>query len=217
VKGLQRSAAVAVLVLLVLMLPAAAARAELVDRVVASVNNDVISLNDLRQAVAFNLALGGKGSGRKLAVEVLDGLINRSLLRQEAARLRFVEVTDQEVAAEVARLRERLGSEQAYREFLARTGMTEVQLGRLLGERLLVERFVERKIGLYARVSRDDAEAYFREHAGEFAGKRFPEVQKQISAFLAGQMVGQQLDLYLADLRGRADIRINPLREQDGF
>ena len=216
-KGLQRSAAVAVLVLLVLMLPAAAARAELVDRVVASVNNDVISLNDLRQAVAFNLALGGKGSGRKLAVEVLDGLINRSLLRQEAARLRFVEVTDQEVAAEVARLRERLGSEQAYRGFLARTGMTEDQLGRLLGERLLVERFVERKIGLYARVSRDDAEAYFRDHAEEFKGKRFPEVQKQISSLLAGQMVSQQLDLYLADLRGRADIRINPLSDRDGF
>jgi hypothetical protein len=201
----------------VLFLAAGVSRAELVERVVASVNNDVIALSDLRRAVAFNQAVGGKGTGRKAAAQALDGLINRSLLLQEAARLRFVEVTDREIAEEVARLRSRLGSEQAFADLLARTGMDEGRLGRMFGERLLVERFVERKIGLYARVSRDDAEAYFREHAAEFAGRRFADVQAEITALLADQMVDQQLDLYLADLRGRADLRINPLTEQDGF
>lgn len=210
-------AAAAALLALSLLLPAGNGAAELMDRVVASVNNDVIALSDLRRAVAFNQALGARGSGRKLAVEVLEGLINRSLLRQEAARLRFVEVTDEEASAETARLRARLGSEEAYRDLLDRTGVTEEQLRRMLGERLLVERFVERKIGLYARVSRDEAEAYFRDHPEEFKNKRFSEVQKEITSLLSGQMVGQQVDLYLADLRGRADIRINPLQDRDGF
>ncbi len=190
---------------------AAVARAELIDRIVAAVNNDVITLSDLRQAVAFNLAVGGKGDGRQAEKETLEGLINRRLLVQEADRVRVVEVSEQDVAAERERFRTRIGSEDVYRAFLARTGLTEARLDRMLGERLLVERFVQKKIGLFARVSHDEAEKYYAEHAAEFKGKRFPEVQAQIMNVLAGQKAGQQLDQYLADLRARAAIRINAL------
>lgn len=199
-------------VLVVLLVSAAGA--ELIDRIVASVNNDVISLSELRQAVTFNRILsGGTEAGRKLETETLEGLINRKLLLQEAYRLRYVEVTDQDAAAEVAKLRTRLGSEQAFRDLLERAAMTEEKLSRLLGERLLVERFVDKKIGLYARINRDEAEQYYRDHAAEFPGKRFPEVQKQITALLTRQKMLQQLDQYIAELRARADVRINGMEE----
>ncbi len=192
----------------------ATGRAELVDRVVAEVNNEVITLSELRQTVAFNAALGGKGSGRGLEMETLQGIINRRLLLQEAYRLKVAEVSEQEVAAEVGRLRQRLETEALFREFLARTDLTEAQLAKLLGERLLVERFVAKKIGLFARVSRDEAQGYFTEHPGEFKDKRFAEVQKQITASLSGQKVSQQLDQYVEELRGRAFIRINSVGEE---
>ena len=83
-----------------------------------------------------------------------------------------------------------------------------------LGDRLLIERFVEKKIGLFARVSRDDVQAYYNEHPDEFKGKRFSEVQKQVTSYLSQQKVGQQLDQYVEELRGRTFIRINPLREE---
>jgi len=203
---------VALLILpLFLAIPSAA---EQIDRILASVNNDVITLSDLRQAMAFNSTFSpGRESTRKLEAETLEGLINRKLLLQEAYRLRYAEVSDQEAAAEAEKLKDRLGSEQAFRDFLSAMALNEAKLERMLGERLLVERFVEKKIGLYARVSRDEAERYYGEHLKEFTGKRFPEVQKQITAFLAAQKTGQQLDQYLADLRTRADIRMNPLGE----
>ncbi|NTW60084.1 MAG: hypothetical protein HGB21_05490 [Nitrospirae bacterium] len=193
---------------------AAVSHAVLVDRVVAAVNNDVITLSELRQTVAFNAAVSGKGNGSRLEMETLQGIINRRLLLQEAYRLKVAEVSEQDIAAEIARLRERLGTEAAFREFLARTSMTEAQLEKLLGERLLVERFVEKKIGLFARVSRDDVQAYFRDHPDEFRDKRFAEVQKQITARLSEQKVSQQLDQYVDELRGRAFIRINAVREE---
>lgn len=194
------------------MVLAVPAGAELLDRIIAAVNNDVIAQSDLRQAMEFNSILSRNGGGgRKLEAETLEGLINRRLLLQEAYRLRYAEVSDQEAAAETAKLKERLGSDQAFREFLSRTALTEAKLERMLGERLLVERFVEKKIGLYARVSRDEAEQYYKDHAAAFSGKRFAEVQKQISAFLAAEKTGQQVDQYLTDLRARADIRMNPL------
>jgi len=134
------------------ILTAAPSHAVLVDRVVAAVNNDVITLSELRQTVAFNAAVSGKGNGSRLEMETLQGIINRRLLLQEAYRLKVADVSEQDIAAEAVRLRERLGTESAFRDFLARTGMTEAQLEKLLGERLLVERFVEKKIGLFARV-----------------------------------------------------------------
>ncbi|MEK6742473.1 MAG: SurA N-terminal domain-containing protein [Nitrospirota bacterium] len=191
------------------------ARAELIDRVVAAVNNEVITLSELRQAVAFNTALGGKGNGRQLERETREGLINGRLLLQEAYRLKFAEVSEQDVAAEVGRLRQRLGSDDAYRAFLVRTDLTEERLGRMLGDRLLIERFVEKKIGLFARVSRDEAQSYFQDHPGEFKDMRFAQVQKQITANLSAQKVSQQLDQYIVELRDRAVVRLNPLREEE--
>jgi len=196
------------------ILTAAPSHAVLVDRVVAAVNNDVITLSELRQTVAFNAAVSGKGNGSRLEMETLQGIINRRLLLQEAYRLKVADVSEQDIAAEAVRLRERLGTESAFRDFLARTGMTEAQLEKLLGERLLVERFVEKKIGLFARVNRDDVQAYFRDHPDEFRDKRFAEVQKQITARLSEQKVSQQLDQYVDELRSRAFIRINAVREE---
>ncbi len=194
---------------------AAVGSAELIDRVVAAVNNEVITLSELRQAVAFNAALSGKGNGSQLEQETREGLITGRLLLQETYRLKFAEVSEQDIAAEVGRLRQRLGSADAYRTFLAKTGLTEERLGRMLGDRLLIERFVEKKIGLFARVSRDEAQSYFQDHPQEFKDKRFAQVQKSITALLSEQKISQQLDQYVADLRDRAVLRLNPLREEE--
>jgi peptidyl-prolyl cis-trans isomerase SurA len=194
---------------ILLSVVASSARAELVDRIVAAVNNEVITLSELDRAVGFNVALGGK-NGEKLRSETLEGLINRHLLIQEAYRLKFVEVSDQDVNAEIEKLKMRLGSDTAFAGFLARLDITREQLGRMLGERLLVEKFIEKKLGLYVRVSRDEARDYFNNHPAEFKDKLFQEVQKAITAMLTDQKLEQQVAQYLAELRSKADIRLNP-------
>ena len=185
------------------------AGAELIDRVVASVNNDVITWSELNQAVGFNAALGGGGGG-ELRAQTLEGLINRRLLVQEARRLKFVEISEQDVDAETNKLRERLGSEKAFTDLLGKLDMTGEQLRRMLAERLLVERHVEKKVGLFIRVTRDEAEAYFNRNPGRFRGKRFSEVQKAITAGLQEQQLDQQMTKYLAELRSKADVRMAP-------
>ncbi len=187
--------------------------AELVDHIVAAVNNEVITASELAQVVALNNQLGGAGGQdvSALRTETLNGLITRLLLVQEARRLRFVEVTDQEINGELEKLKKRFPSEAAYAAFLKTQDLTEQELARLLGERLLVERFVEKKVGLFVRVSPDEAQAYFDAHPAEFQGKRFQNVQKAITTYLMDQKTGQHLDQYVSELRAKADIRINPL------
>ncbi len=195
-------------VLLFAVQPARHAAAELVDRIVASVNHDVITLSELNQAVAFNTALGGEG-GDAVREETLQGIINRRLLLQEAARLKFVDVSPEEVDGEMEKLRTRLGSDRALDEFLVRVDISREQLRRMLTERLVVSRFIEKKIGLFVRVSRDEVEEYFNSNPDRFKGKKFSDVQKLLSAGLQARKVDEQLDHYLTELRSKADIRVN--------
>ena len=197
------------LLVIILMFPFAL-QAELVDRIVATVNTEVITASELSCAVALNQRLGNADKDR-LALEAttLDGLINRRLLVQEAHRLKFVEVTEQELSAEVENVAKRFSSDKEFGDFLAALDMTRQDLARMLGEQLLVERFVEKKVGLFVRVTREEAESYFNEHAAEFKDKRFQDVQKMISALLTEKKMGLQLTQYLAELRGRANIRVS--------
>ena len=195
---------------LFLVLSFSPVRAEPVDRIAATVNNEVITGSELAYTAALNMQLGNdKRDRRTVEAETLAGLINRRLLVQEARRLRFVEVTEQDISAESDKIRKRFGSDKALADFLANQDMTAQEFNRMLGEQLLVERFVGEKVALFVRVSREEAQAYFDEHPAEFTGKRFPDVQKNIFSFLTDRKVGQQLDQYVTELRNKADIRIN--------
>ncbi|MGC1454936.1 MAG: SurA N-terminal domain-containing protein [Nitrospirota bacterium] len=204
------SVAVMNLALCILLL-SSAVRAEVVDSIVASVNNDVITASDLAHAVALNMRLGGTGEDQKtLESDTLEGLITRRLLVQEARRLRFVEVSDEEVNTESDKLRKQFGSDKAFEDFLAEQDMTEQELRGMVRERLLVERFAEKKVGIFVRVSRDEAQSYFEAHAAEYKNKSFQDLQKTIVALLTDQKIKKQMNQYIAELRSRADIRINP-------
>lgn len=184
--------------------------AELLDRVVASVNNDVITWSELNQAVRFNTALGGVNR-ENLRAETLDGLVNRKLLIQEAHRLKFVDVSEQDVDGEIEKLKKRLGSDKAFADFMTQVDMSPDQLRKMLSERLVVERFVEKKVGLFIRISRDEALDYFNRNAARFKGKSFQDVQKEITAILQSQKLDQQMSRYLEELRSKAEIRVRPL------
>lgn len=195
--------------LIIIFLFPFALQAELVDRIVATVNTEVITASELNCSIALNLRLGNTGKDRSaLEAETLDGLVSRRLLVQEARRLRFVEVSEQELSAEVEKVAKRFASDKEFSDFLTGLDMTAQELARMLGEQLLVERFVEKKVGLFVRVGREEAQTYFNEHAAEFKNRRFQDVQKTIIALLTERKIGQQLDQYLMELRGRADIRI---------
>ena len=189
-----------------------AAYAERIDHIVAAVNNDVITSLDLEQAVSINEALSGPVQDRRrLREETRDGLVNRLLLLQESRRLKLVEVSEQDVRAQVEAFKKRLGSDEAFAAFLSSTRLSSRDLEVMLSDRLQVERFIEKKIALYVRIGRDEAQRYFDSHGDQYQGKNFPDVQKQITSFLTEQELGKQVEQYLAELRSKASIRINPL------
>jgi hypothetical protein len=58
-------------------------------------------------------------------------------------------------------------------------------------------------------VGRDESQSYFDAHPSEFKGKRFQDVQRQITELLYEDKFGRQVQQYLAELRSKADVRLN--------
>ncbi len=205
-----RTTMLAGLLALFLLLPIAT-NALPVDRIAATVNDEVITASELAYTMALNRLLAAPGQEHtQRESEVLDGLITRRLLLQEARRLRFVDVSDQDLKGRIALLRQRFSSDAAFDAMLADLEISFAELARLLGEQLLIERFVEKKVGLFVRVGREEAQAYFTDHPSEFREGRFQDVQKAITAMLTQRKIENQLDQYVAEIRAKADIRIRP-------
>ena len=82
------------LVVSVILLSAVSVRAEVVDRIIATVNDDVITLSDFYTAVPIFLqlnqvrpaALASQEGRRMIAARVMQELVNRALLDQEASQ-----------------------------------------------------------------------------------------------------------------------------------
>jgi parvulin-like peptidyl-prolyl isomerase len=103
----------------------------------------------------------------EIARTVLDRIIGHHLVAQAARRDRLV-VSDAEVDADVARMRQEAGTEAEFNELLAAFRLTLDQLRRQRRLSLEVARFMEARIAPSVSVRADQVDAYYRENVTEF-------------------------------------------------
>ena len=157
---------------LLLLAVAGAARptaaAETVNRIVAVVNDAIITQADVVEEVSSLLeeqrspAPDGPDAGR-LQQAVLDRLIERQLLLQEAKRVGATVGTD-EVVQRLEAIRQRFGSEDAFRESLRESGTSEEVLKEHLRDQLLVQRLIDAKIRATIVVSPQEVAKALEQH-----------------------------------------------------
>ncbi|HEX5759419.1 MAG TPA: peptidylprolyl isomerase [Thermoanaerobaculia bacterium] len=128
--------------------------------VVAKVNGHEIKKDELlAQLRGVQPDITG-GLNPALAHRVLDTLIARALLRQEA-QAQGVTVTDEEVKKEVEELRGQFPTPEAFAQALAAEGMNEVQLLDRARQEFLVQKYVETKVAPKVAVTDEAAKAFY--------------------------------------------------------
>lgn len=139
--------------------------------VVARVNGTPITQSMVNQVVkSLILERGSTPSSDEIATlsdAALDSLIDLELLFQ-AAQKEPIRVTDQEVQAEIARSKARVGGDKAFAAALQRSGMTEAQLAADTRKTLMVDRLVEQRVPNDVRVTPDAVRRFYDEHPQEF-------------------------------------------------
>lgn len=153
---------------------ASTASAEVVDRIVARVNSEVVTLYDVRQAaVPFVLQQGMnpailEDSSRRGALykEVLEDLVDRKLLLQEAEKLEL-QITDEEVDQWLAFTRQQQNlTQEQFEQMIARYGMRHDAYRDMIRENLLKIRMIKIKVGSQVNVTPEEVDAAYRERFG---------------------------------------------------
>ena len=134
----------AALALLVLALPGSC---EVVDRIVAVVNDEIITMSEVQSLAKSIEAQSGMKPTKREDLEIqrkmLESLIDRKLAKAEAKK-RGISVSDKEVEQAVDRLKQRdhFTSDEAFAKALAREGLTLKELKQQIHDQIMEERLV---------------------------------------------------------------------------
>jgi peptidyl-prolyl cis-trans isomerase SurA len=135
--------------------------AEVVDRIVAHVNDEIITMSELENmAKSVETQAGDKPKGqdaKKMQREMLEALIDRKLAKAEAKR-RGIVVADKEVNDAMAQFKKRnnIPDDETFAKGLAQAGLSIKEFRQQLADQMTQERLLVVVVG--AKVSVSDAE-----------------------------------------------------------
>lgn len=175
----------------------APAHAKLVDRVVAVVNNEAVTLFDLDRAAAVNK--------KKAPAEVLEALIHQKLLEQEIEKSKM-EVTDDELARGVANVlaQNRVGIEELQMELSAK-GISFDSFKDQIRREVRQGKFIQQTVGANVQITDRDIEFYKNDHPEK---KWASADDMQIERDLYNERMSQEINNYLLRLRRKAFVEI---------
>lgn len=152
------------LLTLVASLEAAADKPVVVDRVIAIVNDDIITLSDLQREASR--AGRGKADDRTL----LDEMINRKL-QLAAAKRNALDVTEKEVDEAVEDIKRRNGSmsDNQFEAALAKEGLTLEQYRAELREQMTLSRTFNKFVRSGLAVEEPELRSYYEKNAASYS------------------------------------------------
>jgi hypothetical protein len=174
--------------------PAASPRSEVVERIVAVVDERPLLLTDVRALGAVRgLSEGG----------ALEAAIDERLMHAEAARIPQAEVAAGEEDRALALLLETHPA--------LRGAVPEPDLRRLLKRQLAILKYVEFRFRPQVRVSDEEVRrAWEEEQAGRPAGPALEDEQDAIRARIERRALDERVEAWVKELRARADVRYVP-------
>ena len=155
--------------------------AVLVDRTVAVLNDEIITLYDLNKALKPYItnikALGYSAEKERETLyqvrnDLLDQLINQKLTDQEVKRL-SIQISEDEIDKTIERVKKsRSYTDEDLRNGLAQQGMTLEDYRNEIKEQILRTRVVNREIKSKVVITSDDIKAYYDNNQEKYAGEK---------------------------------------------
>lgn len=195
---------------------------ELVDRVVAVVDEDPILASDLDRAIGLELVSRAEDeTDEAFRRRVLDRMLEERLRAHEVDRFGFTEVSPLEVEKATRALEEKFGSRRAFEERLSEIGLTREDVRQIVARQVMVLTYVDERLGARVFVSLDDIRDYYDSilvpemRASGQAVPEFDEVRESIRRVIREQRLNEEIDRWTEELRLEADIEDYFERSED--
>ena len=196
------------------------ARAEVIDRIVATVNGHIILQSDWNDALRYEALLNGRAlnelteEGRRA---VLDRLIDQELLGEQMKSAFFQHATEAEAAARVAEARKQYpgaATDAGWQSVLSGFGLTEKEVISHVQQQIDLMRLVDAHLRPEVQIDSKSVETYYREKfvpqlkqtgAGDVT---LADVSGKIRELLTEEKVNELLVSWLQTLRSEGKVSI---------
>jgi hypothetical protein len=193
--------------------------AEVVERIVATVNKHPIMQTDLEDEMRFE-ALQQARSIASLNSQEARGALDR-LIEQELVREQMLNIADppaEDVSARVKDIRSqypKATTDEGWRAVLKQYELAPADVDRLVAEQLQMMRFIELRLRPSIRIRRREVEAYYRDkftpelRAAGHEPDPLPKVYSRIEDLLVEQKLGETMTTWMNTLRSQSDIQFH--------
>lgn len=182
---------------------------EVVDRIVARVDTDIILMSDVRTLAKYQSLLDEKPESD---AQILDRLIDQWIVRNEARAALFPQPSDAEVEKSLERLKRSFSSPEAFEERQKQAGLSDEELLRMLRQQLYLSNYLDSRFRASTHVEEQDIEEFYKSRVvprAESRGQTPPTLDAArpfIQEALVQRAINEQADRWLKDSRGRLKV-----------
>ena len=200
------------LVLVVLIAAKAVPSQEVIDRVAARVESDIILLSDVRGLGRYQVFIDGKSESD---AQILDRLIDQWIVRNEANAARYPQPSDEEVQRSLARLKRSFSSPAEFEDRRRQSGLSSEELLAMVKSQLYLSNYLDTRFRPSIQADEKDVETFYKERVvprAEERGQTPPTLEAArdfIQEALVQRAINEQADRWLKESRSR--IRVENL------
>jgi parvulin-like peptidyl-prolyl isomerase len=209
--GKMRAVAIA-FVVLAMQLPAQ----EVIDKIVARVDTDIILLSDVRALARYQNFVDEKSESDS---QILDRLIDQWIVRNEAKAALFPQPSDEDVQRSLERLKRSFSTPEVFQEREKQAGLTDEDVLRMLKSQLFLSNYLDSRFRASIQVDEKDIEEFYKTRLiprAESRGQAPPTLDAArgyIQEALVQQAINVQADKWLKESRTR--VRVDKLISED--
>ncbi len=189
---------------------------EIVDRIVARVENDVILLSDIRALSQYQQFVDGKS---ERDAQVLDRLIDQWIVRTEMDVARFPHPSDADIDRSLNRLKKSFASEEEYETRKKQCSLSNAELRAMAGSQLYMSNYLDSRFRPSVQIDSKAIEDFYQNAvvaAARARGQEPPTLEAArdlIEEALVQRGINEQADVWLKESRSR--LHIEKLLDED--
>lgn len=182
---------------------------ELVDRIAARVESDIILLSEVRTLSRYQLLVDGKAESD---AAILDRLVDQWIVKNEADTARFPHPTEVEITHGVEHLQASFATPEEYQSRKAQSGLSDKEIQRMVAQQLYLSNYLDSRFRPAVQVSAKQVEDFYqdavvpRAKARNQAPPPLDASREYIQEALVQRGINEQADIWLKESRARLHV-----------
>jgi hypothetical protein len=188
---------------------------EVIDRIVARIETDIILLSDVHQLGRYQAFLDGKPQSD---ADILNRLIDQWIVRSEATVARFPQPSDDDVNRSIERLKRSFSSPEEFQARQRQSGITDDEIRRFVSAQLYLSNYLDSRFRPAIQIDEKAIEDFYKSRVvprAESRGQTPPTLENArdfIQEALVQRAINEQADRWLKESRTR--VRVEIMRDE---